>query len=72
MHDGWQMEVIIETAAHQDAIAILSDLLRLARQDKLELLAVIAEDQGLRDDAERLRRERDKLQEEALFPKAEL
>lgn len=63
-----QMKAVIETATQQDAIEILADLLRLARQDKLELLAVIAEDQGFRDDAERLRKERDKLQEEALFP----
>lgn len=63
-----QMKAVIETATQQDTIAILADLLRLARQDRLELLAVIAEDQGFRDEAERLRKERDKLQEEALFP----
>lgn len=50
-------------------VEILKDLLRLAHQDKLELLAVIAEDQGFRDEAERLRKERDKLQDNALFPK---
>lgn len=50
-------------------IEMLKELLRLAHQDKLELLAVIAEDQGFRDEAIRLRSERDKLQEQALFPK---
>lgn len=46
----------------------LRHLLRLARQDILELQAIIAEDQGFRKEANELRRAKDRLQDDALFP----